>query len=113
MHVDDGLNDVPEVFYGLTQGKRGDFVEIIEESAAVHVLNHQVNIVLFLEEAVKLDDVGVVEAGVQPNLSAKLIDHLVLYDLTLYYLLDGCHEASIVVPAEEDLSELPLAEVGS
>ena len=99
VHVNDGLDDISEIFYGFSEGKRGDFVEIVEESAAVHVLDHQVNIVLFLEEAVKLDNVRVVETGVKPYLSAQLIDHLVLQYLTLYYFFDGGNEASIVVPA--------------
>lgn len=40
MHVDNGLDDVSEVFDGFSEGKRGHFVEVIEESAPVHVLNH-------------------------------------------------------------------------
>lgn len=98
VHVDDGLNDVPEVFDGFSEGKRGHFVEVIEESPAVHVLDHQINILFLLEETVKFYDVRVVEAGMQPNFSAQLVDHLVFQYLALYYFFDGCHEASIMVP---------------
>lgn len=99
MHVDDGFDDISEVLYGFAQGKRGDFVEIIEESAAVHVLDHKVDVFFFLEEAVELYDVGVIEAGMKANLSAELVHHLVFDYLALHYLLYSCNKTSIVVSA--------------
>lgn len=44
------------------------------------------------------------------DLTAKLVKHFILNDLTLVNLFDGGNEAGLMVPSQKDFSKLSLAE---
>jgi hypothetical protein len=54
-----------------------------------------------------------IEAGMQADLCAQLIHHFVLEYLALHDFLNCSHETCLMVPAQEDLPEFALAEVGA
>lgn len=55
--------------------------------------------VFILEMAIQFDDVGVVEAIMDLELSCKLLFHLVILDGRLEYLFDGADESCLLVDA--------------
>jgi hypothetical protein len=110
VHVDDGLNDVSQVLYCLSETEGAHLVEVVEESASVEVLHHQVDVRPLLEAAVETDYVWVLQTAVQTNFAAELLNHFKLSHSGLDYLLEGNHESSLPVSAQKDLPELPLAQ---
>lgn len=81
-------------------------LELLHESAVAGVLHHEEDVVLVLEVAVQFDDVGVVEAIVNLQLSCKLLFHLVVLDGRLEDFLDGAHESCTLVNAQIDVPKL-------
>lgn len=78
MHLDDGLDDVPEVLDGLSDFDGLDDVEVFEQSASIHVLQEQIEAAIGLEEPVELDYFRVIKRAVQFDFFDELIDDVVL-----------------------------------
>lgn len=110
MQVDERIYDVLEETNSLFGRKHPNFILVIKESASIQVFQHQINVVFFLEETVKLNDVGMLKSTVQSNLSNELIHHLHIDQCLLYYFLDGNYETSLNMFRHVHLSELSLAQ---
>lgn len=78
MHLDDCLDDVPEVLDGLSDFDGLDDVEVFEQSASIHVLKEQIKTVIGLEKPVELYYFRVVKRAVQFDFFNELIDDVVL-----------------------------------
>jgi hypothetical protein len=106
MHIAQSLDDVFEVNGCHRHLKVGYFVEIVEKGSTIHVLHHEIDVVFLLENSIKLHNIGMVEACVQPNLLDKLIDHFVFDDCLLFYFLDRRYKTTGLMPGQEYLPKL-------
>lgn len=61
VQVSYGEDDVSEQVYSYFDAEETDFVEILEESAAVNVFKYQIDVPLLLEETIELDYLWVIE----------------------------------------------------
>lgn len=106
MQVDESINYVLEETNSLFGGKHPNFILVIKESSSTQVFQHQINVLFFLEETVKLDDVGMFKSTVQSNLSNELVHHLHIDQFFLYYFLYGNNEACLDMFRHVHLTEL-------
>lgn len=61
MHVGKGFNSISEILYCLFGLQHILFSHVIEQCPSTHILQHQINIILMLEETIKLHNVGVIQ----------------------------------------------------
>lgn len=75
------------------------FVEEVEEGAVGGILQDEVDVQLVMEEAIKVDDVGIVAERLQLDFLSYLFFHLVFLDGEFAYLLNGNYHAGLTMSA--------------
>lgn len=111
MHVSQGLDGISEILSGFLRLQHVLLSQVVEERASAHVLQDQVYVVSIFEEAVELDDVWVVEGAMEPDLSFKLLHHLVLNKLRFNDLLQSHNETSLNMTGQIHLSKFALPQL--
>lgn len=79
------------------------------EGSSVHVLEDEVEVRLIVEAAVHLEDVGMLEAALDPDLEGQLVHHHVRLDQLLRDLLEREEPVCPLVPRKAHAPELPLS----
>ena len=110
MHIIQSLDDILEILHSHPHRQTRHLVQIIKQSPPVHILHHQINILLLLKHPVKLNNIRMLQTSMQPNLLRKLIHHLILHHLPLLDLFYRSHETSVVMPGQKHLAELTLTQ---
>jgi hypothetical protein len=93
-----GVSDFPNKAGGLIFGELLLVVHVVEEGAALHVLQNDVDVVLVAHQPIELHDVGVADEGLQLDFLDHLVQHVRFNHFGLHDLLEGAQEAQSGVP---------------
>lgn len=105
MEVDHGFEGALDVGGGFPGGEGLLFVEVVEEGAALDVLEDEVDGVVMLKEAIELDDVGVIERIVEFDFLLELVDHFILFNFLLLHFFQGHQIPRFYVLGQVNLPE--------
>ena len=64
MDIAQGINDFCKNFYSSLNRDGIELVERVEEGSSIEILKYKADIVFFLEDVIKFDNIGVAETSV-------------------------------------------------
>lgn len=108
VQVGQGIDDVLEELGCLPQTENSDLVLVLEECASVDVLEHKVEAVLHLKEAIELDNGRVVERTMQLDLRNELVHHVEFLQFLLHHLLNRHQKTSVHMLGQVHFSKFTL-----
>jgi hypothetical protein len=110
VEVDHSLSDVLYLQLGIFLFERFLLLEVAEESALLHVLQNEVDVVAIVEEAVKFQDVFMSAVSLDFYLLEELVDHHARFYYLLADFLESVQRIGILVESLIHLSELTFSQ---
>lgn len=108
MQVRHALQDVPQFAAGIPLLENFLPFQLVVQSALFHVLQDEVDVVIFVENSIQFEHIGVVEVLLQLYFHSELGDHVILDNHRLLYLLEGVDRVGAEVAHQVNLPELAL-----
>lgn len=111
VQVVDPVEHIPQLVAGLRLLEGLLFPQHRVERAFLHVLQDQVHVLLVIEDAVELEDIGVAEVELHFDLHHQLVLHFVLSNRVLLDLFHGVEGVGFAVHYQVDLPKFALPQV--
>lgn len=110
VHIDDGLRNLLYLNCSLAFGQFFLFLQLGVKCAFLHVFQDQVDVLGVVEDSVDLKDVLMFQVGLKLHFEDELIDHHVIFQHFLRYLLQRVEASSLDVERLPDGPELAASE---